>query len=489
MNFSGPQTLDVWLEDRLAGHLIRAESGEVELAYTEAHLATSRSTPLSVSMPLTSPGYGPDLVMPWLSNLLPDEDQVRDRWAAKFGSRDSSPFGLLRHMGQDAPGAIQVVPHGVVPSTTGELTPISEQEIASRVAGIIADPDHWVDDTAEDESRFSLAGTQGKFALAKVGETWFEPNGRTPSTHIVKPGMRMASGATNAEVMAVEFVTMRTARHLGIPTATAEIVDFAGTPAFVATRYDRVTPHVEHGTSAPTRIHQEDFCQALSLYPGRKYESDGGPTMADMHALVTQTSTAAPGVDVATLAQLFAFNLLTGGIDAHAKNHSLLLSGNQVRLAPAYDLISAHGLWPEARVLHKSRAAVKYGKTNSYTGITARNLARTADVLGESRERFRGRLEGMIAPLAVGMQGSIEQLPTSLRTDLVTQMPTRQARFAERLRSSIREMDLSYRELPRFQPELTNALRRPTGVWEPGRYVGDRWVLGRYVRAARRGRH
>lgn len=487
MNFAGPHTLDVWLEDRLAGQLMRAENGDVEFAYTEAHLATPQSTPLSVSMPLTSRGHGPDRVMPWLSNLLPDEDQVRDRWAAKFNSRDRSPFGLLRHMGQDAPGAVQVVPHGVVPNTAGELTAISEQEIASRIAGIITDPDHWVDDSNEDDSRFSLAGTQGKFALARIGESWYEPNGRAPSTHIVKPGMRLASGATNAEAMAVEFVTMRTARDVGIPTATAEIIDFAGTPAFVSTRFDRVARADETGSAPPTRIHQEDFCQALSLYPGRKYESDGGPSMADMHALVAQLSTAAPGVDVATLADLFAFNLLIAGVDAHAKNHSFLLRGNQVRLAPAYDLISAHGLWPEARVRHKSHAAVKYGKTRSYASISGRNLARTADVLGEPRQRFRDRLRGMIAPLADAMQRSIGQLPASLRSEFVTQMPDRQARFAGHLSRAIREMDLDYRELPRFQPELANPLRRPTAVWEPGHYDGDRWISGRYVRVARRG--
>ena len=49
-----------------------------------------------------------------------------------------------------------------------------------------------MDDGDLDESRFSLGGIQGKFALARIGEGWFEPNGRAASTHIVKPGMIMA---------------------------------------------------------------------------------------------------------------------------------------------------------------------------------------------------------------------------------------------------------------------------------------------------------
>ena len=479
--FAGPHTLDLWLEGRLAGHLMRAETGEVEFAYRESYRNNPRATPLSVTMPLIGPGYGPDLVMPWISNLLPDEDGVRDRWAAKFGSRDSSPFGLLRHMGQDAPGAVQIVPQGVEPVDTGSLTPVSHQKIAERVTGIIADPDHWVDDSGEDASRFSLAGTQGKFALAKVGAQWFDPNGRTPSTHIVKPGMKLQSGATNSEVMAVEFVTMRTASRLEIQAAEVEIVDFDGVLAFVTARYDRVAG----GAAGPVRIHQEDFCQALSLYPGRKYEAEGGPTMADMHALISRTSTGTAGFDSARLARLFAFNLLIAGVDAHAKNHSLLLHGNQVRLAPAYDLISAHGLWAEARVMHRSGPAVKYGRTRHYKSITARNLARTADVLGESRAQFKDRLMSMVDPLITSMERSISELPVELLTERVTEMPTRVVRFVDGMRHAIGGMDLSFADLPRFA-EQRNLSRVTSQVWVSGRYEGDRWVLGRYMRAASR---
>lgn len=85
----------------------------------------------------------------------------------------------------------------------------------------------------------SLGGNQGKFALAKLEGKWFEPNGRTASMHIVKPGMVTVQGRTNVEVQAVEFVSMRAARYLGPTTALVDIEEFNGLPAFVAQRYDR----------------------------------------------------------------------------------------------------------------------------------------------------------------------------------------------------------------------------------------------------------
>src|SRR5690606_21629234 len=103
---------------------------------------------------------------------------------------------------------------------------------------------------------------------------------------IVKPGMVLNSGHTDDHIQAVEFVTMRAARALDLSAAKVEILDFDGVRAFVTTRFDRrVSPD---GTV--TRIHQEDFCQALGVFPSRKYEEDGGPTMADMVQLVDRTS-------------------------------------------------------------------------------------------------------------------------------------------------------------------------------------------------------
>lgn len=469
--------LDVWLDGRFAGQLFRGETDQVEFIYDEGYQADRASTPLSWSMPTASLGHGPDVVMPWLSNLLPDAEEVRARWAAKFNERRTDPFTLLAHMGEDAPGSVQVVPLGAVPSDLGSLSKLTDDDIARRVNAILDDPDSWVDDSDADESRFSLGGNQGKFALARIDGEWFEPNGRAPSTHIIKPGMVLASGRTDAHVQAVEFVTMRAARSLGVTTATVEILDFAGVQTFVTTRYDRrATPdgHV-------TRVHQEDFCQALGVYPARKYEEDGGPTMADMVKLVgTASSLTYRHRDLDTLTRLFAFNLLAAAPDAHAKNHSLMHLGKVTRLAPAYDLISAHGLWDENRVEFKASAAVKYGKERQYRAFSARNLARTADVLDIDRHEAVELIETMADDLPAVFDAAVRNLPDDLVDDRVAAMPARAEHFAADLVRRLKGADLSLSTLPRFQGGSNVQAASLTRTWEQGHWSSGRWVTGRY---------
>ncbi|BDZ64842.1 HipA domain-containing protein [Agromyces mangrovi Wang et al. 2018] len=468
--------LDVWLDGRHAGRLMRGEQERVEFLYEEEYRTEAGTTPLSASMPKSAVGHGPDMVMPWLSNLLPDAEAVRNRWAAKFGERRADPFTLLAHMGEDAPGSVQIVPVGVVPRDAGAVSPLSAHEIARRVRAILNDPDHWVDDTDEDESRFSLGGSQGKFALARIDGDWFEPNGRAPSTHIVKPGMALATG-TDDDVQAVEFVTMRSARALGIRAATVEILDFAGIPAFVTTRFDRRV--ASDGSIA--RIHQEDFCQALGVFPSRKYEEDGGPTMADMVKLVADTSSPSYRADDLTaLGDLFAFDLLTAGVDAHAKNHSMLHVGGRSRLAPAYDLISAHGIWSADRIAFKSAAAVRYGEERRYRRISGRNVARTADVLRMPRTEFLEQMDRLATGLPGAIEAAVSELPSGLVTEKVARMPDRIATFARELVDRARKEDTGRDAVPPFTG--ATAIGRPgaSRVWEPGRWRGDRWVTGRY---------
>lgn len=470
-----PDILDLWLDGRFAGSLMRGPSDEVEFSYDADYFSSRGTTPLSVSMPLVQQHYGPNEVMPWLSNLLPDAVEVRDRWAAKFGETRNDPFTLLRHMGQDAPGSVQVVPRGAQPSQLGSMSQITDARIAERIQEIIEDPDHWVDDSNEDQSRFSLGGNQGKFALAKLDGQWFEPNGRTASTHIVKPGMVTAQGHTNAEVQAVEFVTMRASRYLGLTTALVEIEDFNGVPAFVTQRYDRRTD--QDGTV--TRLHQEDFCQALTFLPSRKYEEDGGPTMADMVAVIDDHSSPRwRDNDLLALARLFAFNLLVAGVDAHAKNHSLILSGTLVRLAPAYDLISAHGIWNADRVRFKSSAAVRYGKERPYRQITGRNLARTADTLRMDRREFHDQLVDMQRELPSALDKAVNELPKEMLTERVKRMPEREKEFGTEVASRMTMVDIA--DTPKFVPSFNRSSRRRNRVWSPGQLKDGVWESGSY---------
>ena len=102
-------------------------------------------------------------------------------------------------------------------------------------------------------------------------------------------------------------------------------------------RYDRV-----NRDDTILRIHQEDLCQALGVPPSRKYQNEGGPGPADIARLLRgiMPPTIADAA-VTRFADALIWNWVIGGTDGHAKNYSLLLAGDQVRLAPLYDIASA----------------------------------------------------------------------------------------------------------------------------------------------------
>lgn len=77
------ESLDVYLDGLLNGRLTRDRDDLVRFQYLEG----SSVTPLSVSMSRARERRDPDVVMPWLDNLLPDNDDVRARWAGQFGER------------------------------------------------------------------------------------------------------------------------------------------------------------------------------------------------------------------------------------------------------------------------------------------------------------------------------------------------------------------------------------------------------------------
>jgi serine/threonine-protein kinase HipA len=150
-----------------------------------------------------------------------------------------------------------------------------------------------------------------------------------------------------------EHLCQDIASRVGLAAARTFVLDLDET-YIVVERYDRLLP--AHGTQHVRRIHQEDLCQALCLMPQRKYQEDGGPSIAQILALLRQIRAPAPDLDRFLHASIF--NWLIGGTDAHAKNYSLLIAaGDQVRLAPLYDLSSQ---LPYAHLVAQ-RVAMKIG--------------------------------------------------------------------------------------------------------------------------------
>jgi serine/threonine-protein kinase HipA len=132
----------------------------------------------------------------------------------------------------------------------------------------------------------------------------------------------------------------------------------------IVDRYDR-----QIKGSVFTRVHQEDICQALGIPPSHKYQNEGGPGPAEISKLLRRVMAPRVADDaVRRFADALIWNWLIAGTDAHAKNYSLLLANDQVRLAPLYDIASA---LPYGSHEKKLKLAMKIG--GDYGIFPARN--------------------------------------------------------------------------------------------------------------------
>lgn len=329
MTSAAANLLYVVTNGRIIGDIQVTGTRRMRLRYADK---PNRSfTPLSVSMPGPTGRYRETTLVPWLEGLLPDRPETLRQWRRRFHITDeTNPFPLLRHIGEDVAGAAQFVrPDRLEFVQQGQGTTVArdDTEIAEMLRRAKADLP--VSPTGED-GMFSLAGAQAKIALHKTENEWTDPLGAVPSTHIVKPAIPGMADQDLAEV-----VTMRTAARLGLRVARCWIAEFEDERAIVVERYDRF----QRPDALWRRVHQEDMCQALGVWSGRKYESQGGPNAATIAQLIRRTSQR-PEEDNRRFAQALVFNWLVCGTDAHARNYSLLLSGSSVRLAPLYDLNS-----------------------------------------------------------------------------------------------------------------------------------------------------
>ena len=171
---------------------------------------------------------------------------------------------MLTHVGEDVAGSVQFVPPDRIEQATtgGELIPVDEHYIASRLHGLVLDRAAWTDSNYP--GQFSLAGAQSKFALHfdPATEQWSVPSGRYATTHILKPALpNLADQDVN------EHMCLVAARRLGLDAAESLILPFGDERAVVLARYDRLSVNGE-----VVRIHQEDICQALGIAPRDKYE-------------------------------------------------------------------------------------------------------------------------------------------------------------------------------------------------------------------------
>lgn len=304
--------------------------------YDESYLKMPSAMPLSLSLPLSARRYTGYEAMPFFEGLLPEGD-VREAVARQFHVSAMRPMELIRVLGKDCAGDVVVLEEGDSYDLPEEAAyvplPSALEEIARYPYGAIS--------RLRAEYRLSLAGGQEKIALfhddrAPLSEGWFAPLAGAPSSHIIKPQAtdRFPFLALN------EFICMEAARAMGFDVPDTALVP-GEHPLFVVRRYDRESAE-ESGDGAPQmlrRVHQEDFCQAIGLTSGEKYETQKTHHARDMAAILVGYA-ARPIEALGELFRRIALNYLIGNCDAHLKNYSLFLrEGAAVSLAPVYDVV------------------------------------------------------------------------------------------------------------------------------------------------------
>ncbi|MEJ0051723.1 MAG: type II toxin-antitoxin system HipA family toxin [Methylovirgula sp.] len=323
--------LVVLLNGTEVGHVHSGAQGRLTFVYDDKWREADDAYPLSLSMPLAAKEHGRSVIEAFLWGLLPDNDRVLDRWAAKFHVSARNVFALISHVGEDCAGAVQfVTPDRLSAMRSGnedKIEWLDESDIAKRLQTLRSDHAAWR--LPRDTGQFSLAGAQPKTALLLQGKRWGIPSGRLPTTHILKPPTGQFDGHAENE-----HICLMLARSLGLPAAQSKVMRFEDEIAIVIERYDRLRTGNEI-----VRVHQEDICQARGIMPTKKYQNEGGPGAGDIIDLLRTYSTDRQA-DLKTFVGALGFNWLIAGTDAHAKNFSLLLGGSHVRLAPLYDVAS-----------------------------------------------------------------------------------------------------------------------------------------------------
>jgi serine/threonine-protein kinase HipA len=394
--------LVLYMDGVRAGTIRQTPQGNTTFSYDDQYRQHPNATPLSLSMPLTQERHPSRVTVPFMQGLLPDNDARLARLAAEYRT-STNPFALLTHIGRDAAGAIQLLPPGIdsddAAVRSGDIERLSDDDFSDLIRNIVENPDTWGIRSGS-EDHWSLPGAQPKVALFQFPDgSWGIPRDSTPTTHIIKPAI-YPYGDHDVN----EQVTMSAAHQLGLDVADHGILTTsAGDHVFISRRYDRA----EIG-GRWHRLHQEDFCQALSVVPAKKYQSDGGPGIAQI-AVVLRDSIVDLTERRRAQEQFFGgvvFNIFAAGTDAHAKNYALLLRGRAVNLAPLYDL-GTHAPYPSTGPL---KSAMKIGDEYRISAIgmehfltAARRLSLDADWAAQRVIEIGSGLVGAFTDAAEGV--------------------------------------------------------------------------------------
>lgn len=427
--------LRVYLNNRLVGQLLKEPSGAIDFQYDESWLGWEHAIPVSLSLPLRETAYRGEPVAAVFENLLPDSDALRRRVAEKVGARGTDAYSMLAAIGHDCVGALQfIADENEAFDATGDIDgeTVNDQAIEKLLNGLVQAP---LGLSRDDEFRISVAGAQEKTALLRHKGKWLKPHGTTPTTHIFKTQIgQLPNGIDLSNSIENEYYCLKLLEAFGLPVNAAEIMTFAGTKALVIERFDR--QWTKDGRLL--RLPQEDCCQALSVPPTQKYQSDGGPGMVAILDLLKGSDNPADDQSTFLKAQLVFW--LIAATDGHAKNFSIFLGlGGTYHLTPLYDVLTAQPSLDSRQIEHKQmKLAMSVGKGRHYRIDTV--LGRHFVQTGEQARLPKSLVLSAIQDIADNAEKAVTQLEAALPSDFPEFI---HASVSAALKTRLRSLELS----------------------------------------------
>jgi serine/threonine-protein kinase HipA len=410
--------LQVALNGRRVGVLERTASGAISFGYDSEWLDDERrAIPVSLSLPLREERYSGSVVSAYFDNLLPDNDEIRRIVAERVGADGTDAFSLLDKIGRDCVGALQFLPEGEEIVLPGQPrgSSLSEGDVAETVRELRTAP-LGIRTDGEREIRISIAGAQEKTALL-WHRGWCRPGGSTPTTHIIKPQLgELPNGLDMRRSVENEHFCLTLCRELGLETATTEVLEFEGVRVLCVERFDRLTT----ADGRLLRVPQEDFCQALSVPPTRKYNRDGGPGLRECLDLLGGSDD--PQRDRQRFLKAQVVFWLLGAPDGHAKNFSIFLNpGGRYRMTPLYDVMSVQLNYSAGKLRRKDfKMAMAIGDNRHYVmdEILPRHFRQSAKNTGVPERDLEAVFEGLASGFDSACERALGAMPKDFPSDL-----------------------------------------------------------------------
>lgn len=418
--------LSVYQNGEIVGYLSKQPSGAIEFIYAEEWLSNERAYPVSLSLPLREDAFRGAPVIAVFENLLPDSESLRSRVAEKVGADGTDAYSLLAQIGRDCVGALQFFQEDAdinfsdLNAIQGEE--ISDEEIEKLLNNLARVP---LGLDREHDFRISVAGAQEKTALLFHNGKWLRPSGATPTTHILKTQIgKLPNGIDLSNSVENEFYGLAVMEAFGLPVNQAEIKTFGKTKSLVIQRFDRAW--TKDGDLL--RLPQEDCCQALSIPPSRKYQSDlrpkdeKQPSMVEILNLLKGSDRPAEDQKAFLKAQIIFW--LIGATDGHAKNFSVFLGlGGRFMLTPFYDVLTAQPFFDAHQIQKKQmKMAMSVGDNNHYKmeEIHARHFIQTAKKAGLPDYIVQSALEETLETVGMALSKLEKKIPPSFPEEIHT---------------------------------------------------------------------